>query len=1124
MARPTLHRILHLLGLLLPSGLPLLAQTTAFSPVNLPPGSTSWVTDLKQDRQGYLWMATATGLHRYNGYEWTSFYQNPASPGDNALESVCPTRDGLIWVGTRTLGLDCLDPETGRFRHHRLASRSEPNMAENFVTVLREGRDGLLWIGTHNGLYSRHPRTGRLTHYAHNPRDPASLSHNQVRAIYEDRAGTLWVGTADPKLTSPDEGGLNRLNRRTGRFTRYRHDANDANSLIDNRVRTIFEDSRGVFWVGTWGDGLHTMDPQTGRFTRHRYDPAHPERLSRPYLKNQRREAYWGVSFVDEDPSGGIWIGAYAGGLNRYDPNTGQVTHYETGQGPGEGLIANSQWSVCRSRDGVLWVGAASGQLMKIVPANPPIPDFGASSAVNTFYEYAPGAFWIGTHAGLLQREPGSGTVPAFFGEASRQTTLLTDHVRAFQADRQGDYWISAWNAGLYQYAVRSGQFTHYRHDPARSASLSSGTISATYEDRMGTLWVMTSEGLDRFDRRTGQFTHFRHNSNDSTTLSAGPTTVALEDHTGRFWVSTYGGGGLNQMDRRTGKFTRYLSGYSIVQVKEDAAGTLWAGAFLGNLYQFDRGQNVFRPFLNPNSGTPLTGVKSFVEDNVRNLWVATTAGLVRINRQRDSLNLFGPTYGFRGAESVYDASAYKSRDGTLLFGGADGYYRFRPDELIPARAAPPPVVFSAFRIANQPVGSAPDGPLRGPLARAKTVYLAHDQNAFAVDFAALDYRHPERTQYTFFLENYEPTWRPIGSERTANYYNVPPGQYILRVKAGSSDGNWTERAMAVVIASPWWQSWWAYALLALLTGGSVWGFNRYRSRVLRRENRLLEDKVTLRTEQLQRSLDDLKATQTQLVQKEKMASLGELTAGIAHEIQNPLNFVNNFSQMSVELVDELTDEQGRPDRDADLEAELLEDLKLNLQRIHQHGNRASSIVRGMLEHSRTSTPDERRPINLNALADEFMRLAYHGLRSKDKTFNAKLITDFDSGLGLVEVVPQDIGRVLLNLINNAFNAVREKQKTAAGDYQPAVTVKTSQAADGVEIYVIDNGMGMSEAVKQRLFQPFFTTKPSGEGTGLGLSLSYDIVTKGHRGQMTVASEVGRGTTFLIRLPTPVTV
>ncbi|WP_020604520.1 tetratricopeptide repeat-containing sensor histidine kinase [Spirosoma spitsbergense] len=274
------------------------------------------------------------------------------------------------------------------------------------------------------------------------------------------------------------------------------------------------------------------------------------------------------------------------------------------------------------------------------------------------------------------------------------------------------------------------------------------------------------------------------------------------------------------------------------------------------------------------------------------------------------------------------------------------------------------------------------------------------------------------------------------------------------------------------------------------------------------------------KNEEIQLTLSKLKSTQTQLIQSEKMASLGELTAGIAHEIQNPLNFVNNFSEVSTELVDELQEEQQKPNRDADFENELLGDLKQNLQKITHHGSRASSIVKGMLEHSRTST-GERQSTDLNALTDEYLRLAYQGFRVKNKELNCELTTDFDPTLGLVEVVPQEIGRVLLNLFNNAFYAVGERVKSqdTQPTYKPFIWVSTKRREQTVEIQVRDNGTGIRDAVKAKIFQPFFTTKPTGEGTGLGLSLSYDIIDKGHGGTLTMESIPGEETAFTIKLP-----
>ena len=297
------------------------------------------------------------------------------------------------------------------------------------------------------------------------------------------------------------------------------------------------------------------------------------------------------------------------------------------------------------------------------------------------------------------------------------------------------------------------------------------------------------------------------------------------------------------------------------------------------------------------------------------------------------------------------------------------------------------------------------------------------------------------------------------------------------------------------------------YSLLSVLAVLSIIGLILYgNNRQKQKANVVLEN-----------TLFQLKSTQNQLIQSEKLASLGELTAGIAHEIQNPLNFVNNFSEVSSELIGEMNTELEKGDIDE--AKEIANDLKQNLEKINHHGKRASSIVKGMLEHSRTST-GLKELTDINTLADEYLRLAYLGIRAKDNSFNSDYKTDFDENLPKIEVIPQDMGRVLLNLINNAFWAVNERSKKGEDGYEPKVTVSTQLIANSqVLIAIKDNGVGISETTKTKIFQPFFTTKPTGQGTGLGLSLAYDIVTKGHGGTMEVESVEREGTEFIVKLP-----
>jgi len=302
------------------------------------------------------------------------------------------------------------------------------------------------------------------------------------------------------------------------------------------------------------------------------------------------------------------------------------------------------------------------------------------------------------------------------------------------------------------------------------------------------------------------------------------------------------------------------------------------------------------------------------------------------------------------------------------------------------------------------------------------------------------------------------------------------------------------------------------YAMLAsvivfLLIAFILWRNNRRKQKT----NILLQKQK----EEIQNTLQELKSTQAQLIQSEKMASLGELTAGIAHEIQNPLNFVNNFSEVNTELIDEL--EQEADQGNIDEIKTIAKDIKENEQKIIHHGKRADAIVKGMLQHSRIST-GQKKLTDINALADEYLRLSYHGMRAKDKTFNATIKTDFDTAIGKINVVPQDIGRVLLNLFNNAFYAVMPPNPLKGEHYGPTVTVSTKKVDGKILISVKDNGVGIPQKVVDKIFQPFFTTKPTGQGTGLGLSLSYDIV-KAHGGEIKVEASKGEGAEFTIQLP-----
>ena len=395
---------------------------------------------------------------------------------------------------------------------------------------------------------------------------------------------------------------------------------------------------------------------------------------------------------------------------------------------------------------------------------------------------------------------------------------------------------------------------------------------------------------------------------------------------------------------------------------------------------------------------------------------------------------------------------------------------------------------------------------------------LPHNQNTVNIDFNTSDVRGRDQIVYSYFLEGQDSGWsRPTPMPETRTYFNLSAGKYRFQVKAKGVNGIWGPIAsISFEVLKPWWMQWWALILylgaLALFT----WLVSNYRARMLKKENSLLEKRVNERTVALEHSIQELKTTQAQMIQREKMASLGELTAGIAHEIQNPLNFVNNFSEVNQELLIDLQTEIDKGDDKA--VTELLQDLHSNNVKINQHGKRADSIIKSMLQHSRSSSGD-KEPTDLNALCDEYLQLSYHGMRAKEKDFNVKIHSDLAAGLSPVKMVPQDIGRVLMNLLNNAFYAARKSKKTGQPGFEPQVSLTTASQERMVTISIKDNGDGIPDELMKKIFQPFFTTKPTGEGTGLGLSLSFDIITKGHGGQLQVQTEPGVGTTFIISLP-----
>jgi len=731
--------------------------------------------------------------------------------------------------------------------------------------------------------------------------------------------------------------------------------------------------------------------------------------------------------------------------------------------------------------------------------------------------------FWLGHDGeGFLEWDRKNNTKTVFENDGF----LRQEGIHAIKKDIDGKVWLGLSGSGLVRVNLESGEREEFRSIPGDTNSLVGNHVTDIIIDRNDQMWITTSDGLSRFNRNDETFTSWRLDKNN-TQMSGNSLSTILEDSKGYLWIGTSRhvydfkptyATGLMRFDPLNNTFisfnhdpsvTESISSDVIFSIGEDLDGNIWVGTDHG-LNRLDPENQKFELFLEAD-GLPHPKVIGILVDDTGILWLSTLNGISRFDPIAKTFRNYSTDDGVQGSR-FNEHSYYKTKKGELIFGGVAGANYFYPSEVTQDTLIPE-IDITNFLIRNEPFQ------FDKTYDPNSTIKLKWNNNSVGWEFVSINFRAPEQSKYEYRLDGYQDEWISIGTRRFVEYTNLNPGNYTFRVRVTNAESisSAEDATMSIRILPPFWQTWYAYVFYIILIILLFVLIDRYqRKKFIQKERERTRDRELEQAKEIEKAYTELKSTQSQLIQSEKMASLGELTAGIAHEIQNPLNFVNNFSEVSSELLDEMLEEieAGKID-DA---KEITDDLKQNLDKINHHGKRADSIVKGMLQHSRASD-GKKELTDINILADEYLRLSYHGLRAKDKSFNADFKFENDENLPKIEVVPQDIGRVFLNLINNAFHAVSEKVKQDLNDYKPEVVLSISEEDNMVSIKVRDNGNGIPDSVKDKIFQPFFTTKRTGEGTGLGLSLSYDIITKGHGGNINVQSETGKGTEFTIQLP-----
>jgi signal transduction histidine kinase/ligand-binding sensor domain-containing protein len=1191
------------------------------------------VGSIAEDHQGAIWISTlggglnklvlrpvvsekgsahVSGANPLEGARFTRFTHDPGNPnslGSDFVGQVVEDGRGTVWAKTLK-GTYTLLPAQGGYLVTRFrGDGSHPAWREwlerdEYRKFICRGRNGRVWIGVGSALIEWDAVAEKLTHHrfdlsgiSETPWKPKDDFWQAVRGMMEDRAGKIWIGST---------WGLARFDPGTDTIASFRYEPGNPHSIAESGITSIYEDSGGVLWFGSNGNGLFRYDPKAQRFT-HRHN------------ETTKLSLWRGTSIrsLCQTRDGTLWMGTAGIRLLRMNRATGEVTPLQVAQPnvPPLELV----FSILQDRTGALWIGS-SGGLFKVdwrdgkagrISWYKPEPDAPRGSARNAVYkiiEDRSGEIWIAAGNTLSRLDRATGHFVSFLYDARDPDTIPGDPYTFIHQDRSGLFWLGTTD-GLLRFDPPTASFKRYRNKPKDAASLSHNVVRAIVEDPFEPdkiLWLGTAGGgLNRFDKQTETFAHFTEKDG----LPNNVVYAILSDKEGNLWMST--NHGLARFNPRTRTFKNFDikdglqdNEFNSCAYFKSESGELFFGGIGGfnAFYPEDVKDNPHVPpvvitdfqifnksvsFKNPDAPLQQSisetdeitlsyeqkvfsfefAALDFTEPS-KNQYAYRMDGFDKdwqqagTSRTATYTNLDPGQYVFRVKASNNDGVwneegvainitimppwwrtgwAYAIYALLLVAGGVavDRIQRrrviqkeraraqMREAELIRQQAEELETIDRIVKVINRTVdleslfqALLEQGLKLVPHAEKATVLILDHQEECFKFAATVGYEFEQLKDISFTPEE-------MVSRYTTESQEVEPGVYILQhVKdlAGEEKISAQPRAASMLIMAVEWGG----ALEGYLVFDNLTDLDAFDRSDARRLNRLREHAIsaiakanTLRT--LEEKNREIIKTQEQLIVQEKLASLGGLTAGIAHEIKNPLNFVNNFAALSVDLAGELREEleANKNKKVADIAKEI-EDILTNLQqnaaKITEHGRRADSIVHSMLQHSRGKS-GQREMTDINALLDEAVNLTYHGMRARDSSFNITIEKDYDGSVGRIEVVPQDVSRVFLNIINNACYAAHEKKKQASNSFSSTLSVRTKNLGDKIEIRVRDNGNGIPLAIRGKIFNPFFTTKPTGQGIGLGLSISYELIVQEHRGEIKVETEEGRFTEFIIILP-----
>jgi len=1058
------------------------------------------VTSNIQDEKGFLWFGTRDGLNRYDGYKFTTYRYNPKDNNtisSSSINDLVEDKEGNLWIATEGGGINKFDIKHNLVTRYLHDDHRTNSISSNSVNKLALDGDGNLWIATERGgLNFFDVKTKQFHHYVHSNDDVNCISDNNIRAVFEDTNHNLWVGTST--------GGLNLLNKKTNTFSRFGHDDANARTISGNAVSCIFEDKSHQIWVGTQKNGLNLFDPQKGIFTRYEHDEKNQNSIDGDYIR-----------CLNEDEDGNIWVGAENGGISILKKGTDKFYNYKHDEIDHNSLNGNSIYSICRDKIGNMWLGAFSGGINLFRKSTKSFNYYShnssASSLSNNFvldlFEDVDKNIWIGTDGGGLNHfSPKNGNFASYTHSLTKKNTISGNYVLTINQDSDGDLWFGTWADGISIFNPKTHTYSYLKHDPANPNSLIGNNAYAITFTSDNKAWIgCYDDGLSEYDKRTKIFKHFKFDAHDLQSISSDRIYAILEDKKKNLWIGTYDGG-LDLLDRETNKFTRFIhnehhnsiSSNMVPDIFEDHNGNLWLSTF-GGLNFFNPETRQFKIFTKKD-GLASDIIYSVKEDNDHNLWISTNSGISEYDPIKNVFKNFTSEDGLQNGE-YKPHSSLKTRDGVLYFGGVNGFNSFSPDKILkPAGFSP--LIITSFQVFNKPLAIARNAndpsSLKQDISDAKAITLSYKQSEISLEFAALDFSSASKKNYAYMLEKFDKDWNYVGSRNSASYTNIPPGNYVFKIKYQNASGLWSpvDSGLQITIVPPFWLTWWFETLVVILVIVGVYAVFKIRMRSIKKQKQNLEKLVNERTESLAKmTIDERESREAAEKAREEAENANKaksiFLAMMSHEIRTPMNGVIGMSALLSST--SLTDEQ----------LEYTETIK-------SCGDALLRVINDVLDFSKIESGSmeiEEQDFDLRDCVEGVLDIF------AEKASKIDLVYQIDHNVpSQVIGDPVRLRQVLINLVSNAMKFTNKgevfiKVKIAAHENERLI----------LQFSIRDTGIGIPEDKLNKLFKAFSqvdssTTRKYG-GTGLGLAISEKLV-KLMGGEIGVQSKVGVGTTF----------